>query len=244
MKKKYIILGVVLLLVAGAVILFMLTSNSETEGLSLPAPRSGDAATPHFTLYDLRGTGRTGLFHRFVQEPSLEILNRAEGGVYVLSLTETQVGQTGIQVETITVDPPSIVVRTVPMRIGTNMNIIVCESLIRFAGNTEELQTFLAEHGVTDEIEYIAVVNSASRSLTLSSDNEGRRVTVSPFVIWVQAGGESFFIGVESHTDGFGDPYGTRVYEFFTRADYLELFEQRVRENTFVLDRLIWGFGY
>jgi len=120
----------------------------------------------------------------------------------------------------------------------------VHEPFVRFAGDTGELQAFLAEYGITDEIESVAVVQSATGTRIISSDDEGRRVSNAPVVIWVQAGGESFFIGVEIHVDGFGDGYGTLVYRFYTHADYLELFEQRVRERTNWLGRLLWGFGY
>lgn len=240
--KKYIILCVALLFVVGVFILFMLVSSDGSEELSLPGPVSGDTTTPHFTAYELLGDSlNISPFYQFVREPSVESLNRAGGAVRAFSLRE------GPR-ETIRVFPELIspIGEHVPNPHTTHITLsfLVCEPFVRFAGDTAELQAFLAEHGVADEIEYAAVVQSAAGTRIISWDEEGREVFDAPVVIWVQAGGESFFIGIEIHTEGFEDIWGTLAYQLYTHSDYLELVQERISKEPSEWERFAsWLFG-
>ena len=234
---------IVILVVLFCVFLFFAggAPDAESEVLLLPNPVSGDAARPHFTAYE-SSPART--FFQFVREPSVEILNQWEGKVRVFSLSE----RPGfIRVETISSDP--IFVGEAESFAGPiGMKFFVDESMIRFVGDTAALQSFLAEHGITDEIQYVAALQSAARSITIRTGAGGWRVALAPVVIWVQAGGESFFIAIERH---FGSIFimghrvydtGTLVYRLHAHADYLELYQQRIREDGNWYGRWAWRF--
>jgi len=209
MKKYfYIALCVLLVLVAGYLVLSVLISDDMGESVPiavrqpLPDPRPGDSANPHFTAYKLSYER----FYQFVEAPSLEILNQMESGerafVYSLSkTTETAIMRKELDGNPIDAEEDNL------FRIG---NIIVDESLVKFSGDRVKLQTFLGQHGVIGEIEYVAVL----------------QVPAVPIVIWTQVGNQSFFITIEAVFEDITNHTGALSYQFYTQSDFYELIRQ------------------
>ena len=174
-------------------------NNSAEKPQSFPKPRSGDRMNPYFISYMMHYQS----FHQFVKRPSLELLLKyADDKGTRFSLSEMSLGL--IRREVYREDSVSIR-EDIPNVMRLCLHFVVGERLIRFAGDMAELQAYLAQHGVTDEIEYVAVLQAAA--------------------IWIQAGGESLFIDVEwsdtEYIDGVMQPIYS--YQFYTQAEFYEL---------------------
>ena len=241
----YIILCALLLLAGGYFILSMLLSNDEEGNVvnnsvseevqhlstpTLPAPRSGDSESPHFMGYELDAK----TYYQFVEAPSPETLAQLKRGVTAFSLSETT--PRAVRREDVLSEPLWYDEGITHIRLG--MHFVVDESFLRFVGDTAELQAFLAEQGVTYEIEYVAVLETAANPvMTWEQNEEGNYFTSSmdsSIVIWIRADGKSFFINLKVQFDGPGDNMGTLVYQFYTHADFYELI--RPREGTLIVN--------
>ena len=212
--KKAILCIIICLLVLGLGYLAfaMLASDGDEESAAatpvvtpavslqhLPAPRPGDNARPHFTAYRMGDEA----FYQFIELPSVELLHQVASDVEVFSLSETSPGLR--RRETISREPVVVIEDARDGMMRLSHTFWVEESMIRFAGDVAELQAYLAQHGVTGEVEYVALLRAE--------------------VIWVQAGGKSFFITVELRHEGFTEDgrehIHSYVYEFYTHSEFL-----------------------
>ena len=215
----YITISVLLLLFIGFFVLVVLTPD-DTSGALWPDPVLGDATMPHFTAYGLNFRD----YYQFIREPSLDILNQTENGTFIFSISESNPEL--IQFKNIAMTPAHISENREGVRLGKSF--IVTEAEVRFIGNKAALQAYLLQHGVLDEIEYVAVLDARQVGFT------------PPLAVWIQAGGKNFFIKIEVRFDDPTDNTGTLVYHFYTHIDFYEWLQEHVRETSSWFDRLIW----
>jgi len=167
--------------------------NPMSGNVDIPYPMSGTADTPYFALYEISGDS----FFQFIEAPSVSLLNELSYRKSILSLSETSPDL--IRREIVS-DNPVQVFEQPDIRAN---NLLVSDPILRFIGNTAEIQAYLAEHGITDEIGSVAVLG----------------MSMIPTTIWVQAGDENFFITYDLQSDGSGF-----AYRFYTHSKFEEQF--------------------
>ena len=203
LKSCIIIICILLLLGVG----YFIINDFSREAQPVLNPILGNTDMPHFILHEMRYDD----FFQFIETPSVSMLNTLSHRENVLSLSEASSDfLPGLVRREIVSDDP---VRVFEEPIIRFPNLSVDESLVRFAGDTAEIQTYLAEHGITSKIESAVALG----------------VRAIPLTIWVQAGGENFFITSELQS-------GASVYRFYTHSEFLERFG--VKKGTLIVNRV------
>ncbi len=178
-------------------------------------PPHEDESVSRLVIYVMSQDG----YIDFIQSPSKELLSRLNDGTTISifersSTTGMIMSTTFFRGEWSTDEIPDGVIR-----VGYPNELIIYQSLVDFAGNRTNLQEYLTQHGIQDEIKYFSVIYADA----------------FPGAIWVNTESDNYFISIEDSGEYVEDGQTkAHTYRLYTQSDYCDEYARPVWESATV----------